>query len=137
MRALGADVVLDYSAADPLTEAAKIAAQQHRGYQVIIDAVGSYKTSRCRALLCRGGRHAMVAGDSPGLMLSVLVPPFTSKAVLGSTTTKRLQPVVDAVAAGKIRVAIDQRLPLADAERAHELSRGRRMTGKILLLPYS
>ena len=76
----------------------------------------------------------MVAGDSPGAMLQVAVPPFRSRAILGKPTRARLAALVAAVAAGQVTVAIAERLPLTEAEHAHELSRTGRMTGKIVLL---
>jgi len=126
---LGADVAIDYGAGDPLDEA-----RRHGPYQVVVDCVGSYSGSRCRALLAPGGRHALVAGDSPRAALQPLVPPFTSKAVLGRPTRARLEPVVAAVAAGSVRVRIVERFALADAERAHQLSRTGRVAGKLVLV---
>ena len=39
------------------------------------------------------------------------------------------------VAAGQVRVAIAERLPLVEAEAAHRMSQTGRMTGKLVLLP--
>jgi NADPH:quinone reductase-like Zn-dependent oxidoreductase len=130
VRALGADEVLDYGAGDPLAAAAALGR-----YQVVVDCVGTYAHAACRALLRPGGRHSVVAGERPSALLSPLVPPFTSKAILGRTTRARLEPVLAAVAEGSLRVEIAERLPLVQAERAHELSRSGRMTGKLVLLP--
>jgi NADPH:quinone reductase-like Zn-dependent oxidoreductase len=47
----------------------------------------------------------------------------------------RLAPLVAAVAAGTVKVANSERLPLADAERAHQSSQPHRMTGKLVLIP--
>jgi NADPH:quinone reductase-like Zn-dependent oxidoreductase len=77
----------------------------------------------------------MVAGDRAGAALQVLVPPFSSKTILGRPTGARLQPLVDAVARGDLTVNIAQKLPLREAETAHDLSRSSRMTGKLLLVP--
>ena len=77
----------------------------------------------------------MVAGDSPGSMAQVVVPPFRSRAILGKPTRARLRAVVDAVAAGQVTVNIAERLPLAEVERAHQQSQTGRMTGKLVLLP--
>ncbi len=129
VRELGAHEVLAYDQGDPLEQAAA-----HGPYDVIVDCAGTYQASRCRKLLAPGGRHVMVAGDSPTSMLQVMVPPFRSRAILGKPTTARLGALVAAVAAGKVTVAITERLSLGDAERAHELSRTGRMTGKIVLL---
>ena len=130
VRGLGADAVLDYTAGDALAKA-----EPHGPFHVVMDCVGGYSAAACRALLVPGGRHVMVSGESPGAVAQVMVPPFTSKTVLGRSTTARLRSVVDGVAAGKIRVSIALRLLLADAEKAHAQSQSGRMTGKIILVP--
>jgi NADPH:quinone reductase-like Zn-dependent oxidoreductase len=130
VKGLGADVVVDYGAGDALEQA-----RPHGPFQVVVDCAGGYSGAVCRSLLQPGGRHVIVAGDSFAAQLNVLVPPFSSKAVLGRSTTARLSSLVDAIAAGQLKLNISERLPLAEAERAHELSKGSRMTGKIVLLP--
>ena len=130
VQGLGADVVVDYSTGDALAQA-----KQHGPFQVVVDCVGGYSGAVCRALLGPGGRHIIVAGDSPAAAAQVLVPPFSSKAVLGRPNGARLQHVVDAVAKGQVKVNIAQRFALTEAEQAHTLSQGGRMTGKIVLIP--
>jgi NADPH:quinone reductase-like Zn-dependent oxidoreductase len=130
VRSLGADVVLDYGAGDPL-----VAAREHGPYQVVIDGVGSYSGSACRALLGPGGRHVIVAGDRGSAVLQMLIAPIRSRNILGKPTRERLTPLVDAIAAGRLKINIVNRLPLAEAERAHEQSRSGRTPGKIVLLP--
>ena len=132
VRDLGAHEVLAYDEGEPLERA-----RAHGPFDVVVDAAGTYPASRCRALLARGGRHVMVAGDSPRMMAQVVVPPFRSRAILGKPTRGRLAPLVAAVAAGKVTVAIADRLPLTAAEDAHRRSQTGRMTGKLLLLPRS
>jgi NADPH2:quinone reductase len=127
---LGADAVVEYDSGDPLD-----AARAHGPFDVVIDCAGGYRASRCRALLAPGGRHVMVAGDSPASMIQVLVPPFRSRAILGKPTRARLAAVVDAVASGRLAVNIAKRLPLIAVEEAHRDSQTQRMTGKIVLLP--
>lgn len=130
VKGLGADVTIDYNDGDPL-EAAKASGP----FDIIIDCAGGYRASRCRGLLAPLGRHVMVAGDSPGSMAQILVPPFRSRAILGKPTRGRLSAVVDAVAAGQLSVNIAKRMPLADVEAAHEMSETGRMIGKLVLLP--
>jgi len=127
---LGADVVLDYAQGDALAQA-----RAQGPYQVVVDCVGSYDGAGCRALLAKGGRHVIVSGESPRSVAQLLVPPFSSKSVLGRPNRARLAPVVAAVAAGQVRVNVAHRFPLAEAEAAHRLSRTGRVTGKIVLLP--
>lgn len=129
VRDLGADEVFDYQKGDALAQA------RARGpYSVIVDCAGGYGARACRAVLARPGVHVMVAGDSPAAALQVLVPPFRSRAILGTPDGAHLKPVVDAVAQGKVAVQVAHRLPLAEAEKAHELSRSGRVVGKIVLL---
>ena len=130
VRGLGADVVIDYNAGDPLEQA-----RAHGPFDVVVDCAGGYSAARCRSLLARGGRHVMVAGDTPGAMLQIFVPPFRSRSILGVPTRARLSAVIDAVAAGLVTVNIAERLPLADVESAHAMSQTHRMTGKIVLVP--
>ncbi|WP_067844404.1 NAD(P)-dependent alcohol dehydrogenase [Nocardia lijiangensis] len=127
---LGADVVLDYTQGDALTQA-----RAHAPFHIVIDCVGNYSGADCRALLSSRGRHIMVAGDSPAAVVQMLVSPFKSKTILGKPTGERLEPLVAAVAAGKLRVSIAEKLPLTSAEEAHRLSRTSRMTGKLILEP--
>jgi NADPH:quinone reductase-like Zn-dependent oxidoreductase len=127
---LGADVVLDYGKRDALGQA-----RPHGPYQVVVDCVGSYSGAGCRALLSSSGRHVMVSGDSIGAVAQLLVPPFSSRAVLGQPDRGRLAKVVAAVAGGQVRVNIAHRFALGDAEQAHQLSRTGRVTGKLVLLP--
>lgn len=130
VRSLGADAVLDYTEADPLVQA-----REHAPYQVVVDCVGSYPAGRCRALLRRGGRHVMVAGDRMAAAVQVAVPPFSSKSILGKPTGALLRPLVEAVAEGRLRVNIARTMPLTEAEEAHRLSQSSRMTGKLVLVP--
>jgi NADPH:quinone reductase-like Zn-dependent oxidoreductase len=127
-RSLGADVALDYGAGEVLEEARK-----HGPYQVVIDCVGGYSAAACRSLLRAGGRHVMVSAGKQSVQ--VLVPPFTSRLVLGRSSPARLRALVDGIAAGQIRVVIAARFPLAEAEQATRLSRAGRTAGKIILTP--
>lgn len=129
-RDLGADVVLDYGGGDVLA-----AAELHGPYRAVVDCVGSYPCRRCRELLGPRGRHVIVSGDTLGTALQPILPPFTSKTVLGRPTRARLEPVVRAVAEGRVHVQIAHRFALDEAEQAHALSRTGRVVGKIVLVP--
>lgn len=130
VRQLGVDVVIDYSQGDALLQA-----KQHGPFDCIIDAVGDYSGSVCRSMLVPGGKHIMVSADKISSMVQIFVPPFSSKILLAKPTGERLKPVVEAVSSGKISVEISKRMPLEDAEKAHELSKTHRITGKIVLQP--
>lgn len=130
VKSLGADVVVDYRKGNALA-----LAREHGPFLVVIDCVGSYSGTGCRALLSPGGRHVMVAADTLGSTAQVLVPPFRSKSLLGRPTAQRLEPLVAAMAAGTIKVAVAQRLPLTSAEEAHRLGQTGRLTGRLILEP--
>lgn len=130
VRELGATEVIDYTQGDPLAQA-----QAFAPFQVVLDAVGGHSGAACRRLLAPGGRHTMIANETVASSLNVLVPPFRSRSVLGRPTTARLQAVVDAVVRGALKVRIEHRLPLAEAERALALSHAGRSTGKLVLVP--
>jgi NADPH:quinone reductase-like Zn-dependent oxidoreductase len=127
---LGADTVLDYTRGDPLAQARGLGP-----FQVVVDCVGGHRGAACRALLGPGGRHIMIAAETLGETLNILVPPFRSRSVLGRPTAARLRHVIDAVASGAVAVRISERMPLAQAEQALALSRAGRSTGKLVLLP--
>jgi NADPH:quinone reductase-like Zn-dependent oxidoreductase len=129
---LGADVVLAYDTEDPLA-----AAVQYGPFDLIVDAVGAYPGSRCHALLARDGRRVIAAYDSPRVLLHALVRPFRSRIIRSAPNGARLRGLVDAVAAGQVKVHIAERFPLADVERAHQLSQTSRSVGKLVLLPRS
>jgi NADPH:quinone reductase-like Zn-dependent oxidoreductase len=130
VRRLGAHHVVDYTVGNPL-----VAAKAFGPFDVVVDCAGGYSGFGCRALLKSGGRHVIVSGDTPSAMAQVLVPPFSSKLVLAEPRTQHLQPVMDALAAGSVTIAIAERLPLQALQRAHELSETGRMTGKIVMIP--
>jgi NADPH:quinone reductase-like Zn-dependent oxidoreductase len=127
VKALGADLILEYDKGDPLATTER--------FDLIVDCIGSYDPSRIRGLLSPGGRHVMVAGESMKMSLQVIVPPFRSRAILGRPNGVRLKGIVAAVSEGKVKVQIAERLPLVEAELAHQKSQSGRMTGKLVLLP--
>lgn len=130
VRALGAETVLDYNAGDPLA-----AAKAHGPFRVVVDCVGGYSPATCRGLLGPGGRHVMVPGDTFGSMVQVIIPPFTSRLLLGKPDARHLAPLVAEMEAGRLHVEIAHRLPLEQAEEAHRLSQSGRVAGKIVLVP--
>lgn len=122
-------VAIDYGKGDVAAAAAA-----HGPYDVIVDAAGSaaYPISMCRKLLKKGGVHVLVMPrprDYPCLAL-----PGPVKTVLGRPDRASLEPLVAELAAGRLQVVIAERIPLAEAERAHQLSRTGKVVGKLVLL---
>jgi NADPH:quinone reductase-like Zn-dependent oxidoreductase len=121
---------LDYTKGDPLE-----AARAHGPYDLIVNAVGTatYALSKLKSLLAPTGRIALVVvrpADWPSMIFTGRV-----KAVLGRPNRSTLQPLVEAMARGALKVPIEKQFPLAEAEQAHELSRGGKVIGKLLLIP--
>jgi NADPH:quinone reductase-like Zn-dependent oxidoreductase len=122
-------IAVDYSQGDVFSQAA-----QHGPYDVIVDSVGSasYPVAKCLPLLKKGGVHVLVmpkASDYWRVMLQGAV-----KTVLGRPNRVGLEPLVAELAAGRLKVVIEQRIPLSEAERAHEISRAGKVVGKLVLV---
>lgn len=125
---LGAQVI-DYSQSDVASEAAKLGP-----FDLVLDAVGSasYPAALGKRLLKPGGTLVQVVpapSDLPGILL-----PGPARTVLARPNRPRLQRLVEAIAAGQLEVVLAERLPLGEAERAHQLSRAGKVTGKLVLV---
>jgi NADPH2:quinone reductase len=127
---LGAKAI-DYGKGDPLE-----AARAHGPYDLILHAVGTatYPLGKCRSLLARGG-HVELVVVRPLDYFAVAFMPWSVKTVLGQPTRARLVPLLEGLANGKLEPIIEERFPLAEAERAHERSRAGKVVGKLLLNP--
>ena len=144
VREYGADEVIDYTTQEfrPIVERLT----GGRGVDVVYDSVG--KTTFDDSLECVGLRGTLVLfGQSSGV-----VPPlsparlakrgiFLTRPSLGHYTATRdellgrAREVLEAVAAGTLKLRIDRALPLRDAPEAHRLLEARKTTGKLLLVP--
>jgi NADPH:quinone reductase-like Zn-dependent oxidoreductase len=130
VRSLGADEVVDYTKGDALSQA-----RAFGPYQVVVDAVGEYSPARCRELLAPGGRHAAISPHNAADAVQAFLPPFKTRMIMGIPTGAALKPLVDAIAADRIKVVVSEKIPLADAAKAHALSQSGRVRGKIVLIP--
>jgi NADPH:quinone reductase len=129
VEALGA-IGVDYTKGDALAQAAA-----HGPFDLVMHAVGSelYPLAACRALLSEKGIVDLAvvrAADIFAILFSRKI-----RTVLGEVTRARLEPLVDALAKGELDPIIQERIPLAEAERAHELSKAGKVVGKLLLIP--
>lgn len=122
-------IAIDYTKEDVAAAAA-----EHGPYDVIVDAAGTaaYPIAMCRKLLKKGGTHVLVM-PRPRDYLSVALP-GPVKTVLGRPSRATLEPLVRELAAGRLQVVIAERIPMAEAERAHEISRGGKVVGKLVLV---
>ncbi len=128
VESLGGKAV-DYSRGD-VSEAAKALGP----FDVVLDCVGSdhYSRSFCRGLLAEDGVHVLVVPRGPDLPF--LAFPGNTRTVLGRASRERLEGLLAAVVCGELKVHIAERIPLGEAERAHDLSRGGKVVGKLVLV---
>jgi NADPH2:quinone reductase len=141
----GADEVIRYTEQDFEAEVKRLT--DGRGVDVVYDSVG--KTTFDKSLNCLRPRGMMVlCGQASGA-----VPPmdpqilnqkgslYLTRPTLApyiATRDELLQRATDIfgwMRAGKLKVHIDQRFPLAQAADAHRYMEGRQTKGKVLLIP--
>jgi NADPH:quinone reductase-like Zn-dependent oxidoreductase len=127
---LGATAI-DYTKGDALD-----AARAHGPYDLILNVVGSttYPTARCRELLTERGA-VVLAVVSPGDVPSFVFSASKVKHVLGRPGRANLEPLVEWLARGDLAPLVEARFPLAEAEKAHAISKAGKVVGKLLLLP--
>jgi len=144
-REAGADEVVLYRQEDFLEAVQRLTGG--RGVDVVYDSVG--KTTAEKSLDCLVPRGMMVFyGNASGpvppidpLVLSRKGSLFLTRPSLGhyvadrASLEARAADVLGDAAAGRLKVRIDRRYPLAEAAEAHRALEGRQTTGKVLLVP--
>lgn len=144
-REFGADEVILYTQVDFEAEARRLTGDQ--GVEVVYDSVGA--TTFDKSLNCLKPRGYLVLyGQSSGA-----VPPldpqelnrkgslFLTRPSLAHYAAHREELLIRSgdlfnwMAAGELRVRVDQTFPLAEAAEAHRYLEGRKTRGKLLLIP--
>ncbi|MBX3286425.1 MAG: NAD(P)H-quinone oxidoreductase [Actinobacteria bacterium] len=144
VRALGADVVVDYGAEDFVAAVAE--ATGGRGVDVVLDVVGGDYLARNVAALRVGGTIVQVGvmgGGKATIDLGALLPkrahlvgtvlrprPLEEKA---AASIRFAQEVVPAIEAGTIVPVIDRRFPIAEIADAHRHLEANANVGKVLI----
>ncbi|MGW4766556.1 NADP-dependent oxidoreductase [Nocardia sp. NPDC004278] len=122
LRDLGADEVIDYTTTD--------FADAVRDIDVVFDLVGGEYGSRSLPVLADGGRLIDAQGndadDDPRYERLYVTP--------SGSDLRELSALFDD---GRLRVEIDQVLPMAEVVKAHHLSESGRVRGKIVLVPWN
>ena len=120
---LGAEQYIDYTEQD-VADAAS-------GVDVAFDTVGGETTQSLLPAVRDGGVLVTIAGAPPedtarerGVRAELHVT---------SPSSEQLARIADLIAAGDVRVEIAEVVPLAEVERAHELSESGHTRGKIIL----
>ena len=145
LRALGADLLIDYSADDFVTG---VRAFNGRGADVILDIVGAKYLARNIEALAPNGRITVIGmqgGRTAELDLSLLMAkrgtisstslrarPPADKARIVAGVRREVWPLVEARA---VRPIVHTTFPMAEATQAHELMESSDHLGKIVLLP--
>src|SRR5437660_4798416 len=144
-RDAGADDIILYTQSDFETETRKLTGGH--GVDVVYDSVGKTTFEKSLNVLRPRGYMVLFGGSSGA------VPPFdplllTQKGSLFLTRPsmghyvatreeleQRANDVLGAIAAGKLKLRIEHRYPLSQAQQAHKDLEGRKTTGKLVLIP--
>jgi len=144
-RQAGADHVILYTKSDFEAETKKITNNQ--GVHVVYDSVGKTTFEKSLNVLRPRGYMVLFGGSSGAvppfdpLLLTQKGSLFLTRPSLGQyvATREELETranfVLGAVAGGKLKLRIEHRYPLSQAQQAHRDLEGRKTTGKLLLIP--
>ncbi len=134
VRELGADRFIDYRRTD--------FAQECAAYDVAFDAVGNRSFPAVRQALRSGGRYVTTTPFPPQFAWQVLTAAapraLTSKRAFVLSARRgegRLAELLAWMAAGDLRIAVDEVFPLAEAAAALRRGQGGGVQGKIVLEP--
>jgi NADPH2:quinone reductase len=145
VRALGADHVIDYRAEDFVARVREVTDGQ--GCHVVYDGVGrdTFPSSLdCLRPLGMWVTFGQASGALPPVdtqLLSAKGSLFMTRPTLGTYIheTADLEQgaaeLFEVIGSGRVKVAVNQRWPLAEAAEAHRALEGRRTTGASVLLP--
>ena len=149
-REAGAAEVVRYTELDDLTaELPGIVREMTggAGVDVAYDGVGRTTFDASLASLRRRGMLVLFGGASGQVppfdlqRLNSVGSAFVTRPKLGDYVADReellwrARDVFDAAVAGRLKVRVGERFPLAEAQQAHEALEGRATTGKVLLVP--
>ena len=141
----GLDEGINYAEVDFVAEVRRLTGG--KGADVILDSVGGTNLQKSLAALAyRGrcvtfgnaGREEPTPTDVSGLVGNnqTLSGYFLGPELfVGARAYKMIEQIFLDVAAGELKVVIDQRFALADAEEAHAYIESRRAFGRVLLVP--
>lgn len=144
-RDAGADEVIFYTKSDFEAETKRLTAG--KGVDVVYDSVGKITFEKGLNVLRPRGMMALYGGASGAvppfdpIVLSQKGSLFLTRPSLGNYIATREELVARSAAlfgmisAGKLKLRIEHRYPLAEAQSAHRELEGRKTTGKLLLIP--
>ena len=123
VRSLGADVVLDYTKTDVLTQAGP--------FDLVFDAVGKWAFPDARTLLNEDGRF-LTTNPSPD---NTALAETEEQLLIVNVTPNRhdLSLLALWLNGGQLKPVIDSTFTMADIQQAHQRSESGRATGKIVV----
>lgn len=134
VRALGADVVIDYT-----TERFETAVQEltgGKGAELVLDTVGGETLTRSLVALADHGRLVSIAaGDEPRSLLHAWFKNATVHFLLMERQREILERVASLAASGMVRPVVGTVLPLEAAAEAHRQIEAGHGRGRIVLIP--
>lgn len=129
VRALGADVVVDYTQQDFLATTER--------YDLILDVVGKISIARCVGLLTAEG--AYVRGTVPGLWEVLQAVGYAvvsrKRVILGDAgeSAEDLKFLANLMRGGELEAVVDRRYPLEEMVAAHRYVEGGHKQGHVLI----
>jgi len=144
-RQAGADHVILYTKTDFEAETKKIT--NNEGVHVVYDSVGKTTFEKSLNVLRPRGYMVLFGGCSGAvppldpLLLTQKGSLFLTRPSMGHYVAtreeleQRANDVLGAIAAGKLKLRIEHRYPLSQAQQAHRDLEGRKTTGKLVLIP--
>jgi NADPH2:quinone reductase len=144
LREFGVDDGINYREKDFAAEVRSLT--KNRGADVILDSVGGENLQKSLTVLAYRGRcvtfgnagrsevtkldTSMLGGSNQSLIGYFLGPEL----LVGSRAHAMIAKLLEKVAAGELRVEIDRRFALAEAEEAHAFIESRQAFGRVVLL---
>jgi NADPH2:quinone reductase len=144
-REAGADEVILYTQSDFEVETKKLTGGN--GVDVVYDSVGKTTFEKGLNVLRPRGMMVLFGGSSGAVLpfdpivlsqkgsLYLTRPSLTNYIATRDELLRRSSAVFGIIAAGKLKLRIQHKYPLNEAQRAHRELEGRKTTGKLLLIP--
>lgn len=129
VRSLGADAVIDYTAADFAASGAR--------WDIIVDAVGNASFKRCRHALTKNGRLLLLAGGLGDLLMAPFQSMTSGLKVAGGPAPERAEDLAELrrlCEAGVFRPVIDGQYPFDRIAAAHARVDLDRKTGSVVVI---
>jgi len=128
LRSIGADHVMDYTVED-FTKTGQL-------YDVIFDVVGEGSYSRCIRSLNKDGRYLLANPTLSKMIRGLWTSKTSSRKVVFQVSSSRTEDLIslkELIEAGKIKVVIDRRYPLAQMAEAHRYVETGQKKGNVVI----